>query len=198
MNIGRLKRLFGIALVTNERQPELYKQERWGDLEAFFKTKKLNGQVLPDGSTVYWPPANGGYDMATVSLTKGMKFDRYQKTVRNITDEKPLITGTYTSPIENGKTFDYAARALEGTENSYDLYYEIEILEDLPFMGEKAKVIPWHGYKGNGVQTQFKFPIDNSLSWQKLEEGGYIKSTLHSSPSGKYEILSENKIKLKN
>ena len=173
---------------------ELYKQEKWGELEAFFKTKKLNGQILPDGSIVYWPPANGGYGMATVSLIKGMRFDRYQKTVRNIVNDKPEFIGSYTSPIESGKTFDFASRALEGSEDSYDLFYEIEVLKDLPFKGEQAKVIPWHGYKGNGVQTQFKFP-DNSWNLGNLQRDGYIKITIKSSPSGKYDVLSGNTIK---
>lgn len=175
---------------THAKVYELYKEKRWKDLEDLFKKEKIN-----EYNGHYWPPANGGYDIKEVPLLKGMRFDRYQKFVNetDISKGVPKLTGSYTSPVENGKTFSYEARALEGTENSYDLYYEVEILKDLPFKGEQARIIPWHGWKGEGVQTRFNFSPDLQ-DWDKLITKGYIQIKLKSSPSSKFEVLSNNTI----
>lgn len=130
------------------------------------------------------------------------KYDRYQKTLildeQTLTDPfKPTFTGTFTSPLDNGK-LPYEARALEGSENSYHLYYEIEILEELTFTGDLADVIPWHGHIGEGVQMNFNFPTDWKYdTWSKLLREDKIKITIKSSPSGKYDVLSNGMIKLK-
>ena len=47
---------------------DLYKQGKWGELEALFKANQLNGG---------WPPANGGYNIVDdVPLSAGQKTGR--------------------------------------------------------------------------------------------------------------------------
>jgi hypothetical protein len=129
----------------------LYGEQNWGELYNLFQREHLNPVTDAKGITTYWPPANGGYNIRKGQPIIG-KYDRYQKTL--ITDEQsltdpfnPTFTGTYTSPLDNSGKLPYEKRALEGPENSYDLYYEIEILEELTFTGDLADVIPWHGFK---------------------------------------------------
>jgi len=141
-----------------------------------------------------WPPANGGYNIIdNVVIKKGMKFDRYQVSDFG-TDVKgnPILGGSYTSPV-NGKPYTFEARALENQESYYGLFYEIEVLKDLPFTTMDADVIPWHGHIGGGKQNFWKIPIDPKTgypkSWNKLAEEGYIRITIKKSPSGKYSSL---------
>lgn len=99
--------------------------------------------------------------------------------------------------MDNGK-LAYEKRALDGIESSYDLYYEIEILEELPFTGELADIIPWHGYEGLGEQMKFGFPTEwGHDTWAKLLENKSVKITIKSSPNCKYDILPNGMIKLK-
>lgn len=159
-----------------------YKQGKWTELEELFKTNKIN-----DG----WPPANGGYNILdNVPIKKGMKFDRYQVNSFG-TDAKgnPILGGSYTSPV-NVKSFSFGQRSLENTESSYGLFYEIEVINDLPFTTMDADVIPWHDKIGGGKQNYWKIPIDPNtgypMTWNKLAEEGYIKITIKKSPSGQY------------
>lgn len=180
----------------------LYGEQNWGELYDLFQREHLNPVTDAKGITTYWPPANGGYNIRKGQRLIPAKYDRYQKTLipreQSLTDPfNPTFTGTYTSPLDNGK-LPYEARALEGLENSYDLYYEIEILEELTFTGDLADVIPWHGFKGEGVQMNFNFPTDWKYdTWSKLLREDKIKITIKSSPSGKYDVLSNGMIKLK-
>ena len=156
-----------------------YKQQKWDKLEQLFKENKLNGG---------WPPANGGYKiMDDVSLTKGMKFDRYQDWFSLNKDGNPVFGGSFTSPIFD-IPFSYSQRALKFAENENALYYEIEILKDLPIKGQSADVIPWFGQAGGGKQMMFKFqPKGGDFNnFQDLIDNGYIKITIKSSPNGKY------------
>jgi len=171
----------------------LYGEEKWDELELLFKNNNLNRK---------WPPADGGYNIVKVQTIKPGKYDRYQKTLitdeQNITEAfEPTFTGSFTSPLDDVK-LPYEKRALEGPENSYDLYYEIEVLEELPFTGDLADIIPWHGYEGKGKQMKFNFPKEWDLeTWSRLQRDNKIKITIKSSPSGKYDILPDGKIKLK-
>ena len=142
-----------------------------------------------------WPPANGGFNKRTVQPAPPDTFDRYQKEAKvDPVTGAPILAGTFTSPIPPGGAFDYEARALEGKEDEYDLMYEVKILKPLPFKGEEADIIPWHGHVGNGVQTKMLFPpFDPALNdypwdWKKLEQEGYVKITYKSSPNGKFNI----------
>src|SRR5690606_30160688 len=114
--------------------------------------------------------------------------DRYQQ-MWNGLDEKgnPVLTGPYTSPIDdNGSIFSYPQRALRVDENVNALYYEIEVLKELPFKGELADVIPWWGKTGLGKQMKFNFNSDLK-NWNDLVRAGYVKITIKAAPSGVYQ-----------
>lgn len=161
---------------------QLYNQERWADLEELFAENNLNGG---------YPPGKGGYNVIdNVPIRAGQKFDRYGNSLGMDGNGKPILGGTFTSPVTNGTPYSFGQRALSGIESSYDLYYEIEVLEDLPFTSQNADVIPWFGQEGNGVQSMWKIPIDESTgyakTWNKLAEEGKIRITIKSSPSGNF------------
>ncbi|MCV9926829.1 fibronectin type III domain-containing protein [Flavobacterium sp. LS1R49] len=174
-----------------------YKQQKWDKLESLFKEYKINLQVVQiDPKTkieIIWPPANGGFNKSIVSLSKG-KHDRYGA-VYKIENGVPILTGTFTSPMENGNSYSFSQRALNLTENKYDVYYEIEILKPLPFQGEKTTIIPWFkelGGVGGGQQIMWRTDKDvdgYSKSMTKLSEEGFIKITIKSSPNNKYPEL---------
>ena len=166
---------------------ELYRQGKWGELEALFKVNNLNGG---------WPPANGGYNVVDdVSFQAGQKFDRYSGAAGTYNGTGvPILGGSFTSPIINGYVYTFSQRALNQPETAYDFYYEIDVLNNLlPFKSQTADVIPWFGQVGGGKQTMWKIPIDITTgyqkTWNKLAEEGYVKITIKKSPSGKYNSL---------
>ncbi|MFN8438024.1 MAG: glycohydrolase toxin TNT-related protein [Cytophagales bacterium] len=166
---------------------DLYKQGKWSELETLFKNNNLNGK---------WPPANGGFNIIDdVDLKAGMKFDRYGGALGNYNGTgTPNLGGSFTSPMPNGTTYSFGQRALNQAENAYDFYYEIEILNDLPFKGQTGDIIPWFNQVGGGKQTMWKIPIDPATgypkTWNKLAQEGHVKITIKSSPSGKYNNLA--------
>jgi hypothetical protein len=103
------------------------------------------------------------------------------------------LGGNFTSPILNGNNYSFAQRALNQAENTYDFYYEIEILNDLPFKGQTSEIIPWFNQIGGGKQTMWKILIDPETgyakTWNKLAQEGHIKITIKNSPNGKYNNL---------
>ncbi|WP_313091320.1 glycohydrolase toxin TNT-related protein [Chryseobacterium flavum] len=140
---------------------DLYKQGKWSELEALFKTNSLNSG---------WPPANGGYNIVDdVPLQAGQKFDRYSGAVGNYDGTGvPTLGGSFTSPIINGYVYTFTERALNQPENKYDFYYEIDVLNNLlPFKSQTADIIPWFGQAGNGKQTMWKIPVDITTGYQK-------------------------------
>lgn len=166
---------------------DLYKQGKWSDLEAFFSANNLNGG---------WPPANGGYNIVDdIPIVAGQKFDRYGGAVGNYDGTgNPTLAGSFTSPILNGYVYTFTQRALNQPEDKYDFYYEIDVLNSLPFKSQTADIIPWFSQAGNGKQTMWKIPVDPTTgyqkTWNKLAEEGYIKITIKKSPSGKFNNLA--------
>jgi hypothetical protein len=168
---------------------DLYKQGNWKDLESLFKNNNLNKK----GTTI-WPPANGGYNIVdNVDLKAGMKFDRYGGATPGWDGQGiPPLGGNFTSPMtQAGGAFNFGERALNQLENSYDFYYEIEILQDLPFKGQTADVIPWFDQVGGGKQTMWYIPKTGNYpkTWNMLATEGYVKITIKSSPSGNFPNL---------
>ncbi len=175
-----------VSQIIRNQAFDLYKQGKWGELEILFKNNKLNGG---------WPPANGGYNIIdNIDLKAGMKFDRYGGAVGSYNGSgTPNLGGNFTSPMPNGNSYSFGQRALNQAENAYDFYYEIEILNDLPFKGQTGEIIPWFNQIGGGKQTMWKIPIDPATgypkTWNKLAQEGYIKITIKNSPSGKFNNL---------
>lgn len=163
----------------------LYNEHKWAALEALFNKGTLN-----DG----WPPANGGFNIVpNISLVKGQEYDRYSGAVAWSTDSVPQLGGQFTSPVIDDSPYSFGQRALNKPENDYDFYYEIEVMKELPFKAQNADVIPWFGQPGLGKQTMWEIPVDTTgaggypYTWNQLAEMGYIKVTIKSSPSGKYD-----------
>lgn len=160
----------------------LYTARKWQKLETLFQQKSINGK---------WPPANGGYNTYTVTITKGEVFDRYQSTLDTTqkVNGDPLLTGSFFSPVIKGKSFPYSKRALPIPEDSAALYYKIEVLKNLSFGGQSSTIIPWFGEPGNGIQEHWDIPLDGKYpqSLTKLAQNGNIRITIVDSPNGKYE-----------
>ena len=160
---------------------------KWKDLENYFKQHQINSA----GGGKVWPPNNGGFNEEIIQLKKGQKFDRFQEKVYGSDGQLPELSGVYTAPKINGKAFTYEQRALKAAESENALYYEIEVLEDLPFGGQSADVIPWFGQKGLGKQTKFDLPINpvngRAITWNELAKQGKVKITIFDAPSGEYK-----------
>lgn len=162
-----------------------YCAEDWATLETYFTTNGINKV-----DSACYPPAYGGFHTHTIPLKKGMLFDRYQQSFVGLTGTDPVLRGTFTSPMENGKSYAYADRALKVAEKDNALYYTIEVLQDLTFTGEEAEVIPWFGCCGKGKQVMFNTPTNPAtnypFTWNEMAEKGWVKVTIVSSPSGQY------------
>lgn len=155
-----------------------YQQQKWSKIEEIFKRYKLNGG---------WPPANGGYNIVDdIAILKGQKFDRYQDWFK-LGENSPVFGGSFVSPLES-TPYSYAQRALKFAEKENALYYEIEVLKDLPIKGQSADVIPWFGQAGGAKQIMLKFQPKGGkyTNLQDLIDDGFLKVTVRKSPNGKY------------
>ena len=177
--------------------------------------KPLNG---------HWPPGNGGYQRQTVQLKAGDRYDSYQGTVFNKT-ENPItgkpdadhvtgdvfdvkFGGNFVSPLGQAGTPDspqsFESQALNMAEDKYPFKYTIEILQDVPIdavYGELANVIPWYGQPGGGTQLDIRFPAEYNgkpwtrQEWQQMQQEGFAKINLQSSPNGYFEVLPKNRVR---
>lgn len=162
---------------------DFYNNEEWSSLELLFNEENLNGG---------WPPANGGFNIVDeVQIKTGNKYDRYGSSFGVDDKGNPILGGSFTSPFKrNGTTYTFSQRALRDAENTYDLYFTIEVIKDLPFTSQNADVIPWFNQPGLAKQAKWNIPIDDNSgfpkTWTTLAYEGYIIVTIVSSPSGKY------------
>ena len=114
---------------------QLYTNQNWREIEQIYNRYNIN-----DGL----PPTDGGYNIHTRLIKAGTKLDRYQK---NYAGE---IKGEYVSPLTGDVKYSFEERSLKGTIQDYDVYYQIEILEDI--LVEESTIIPWFGHIGGGIQ----------------------------------------------
>jgi len=164
---------------------EYYKKGNWPQIETLFRKHNLND---------FWPPANGGYNIVdNVPIKAGMKFDRFQFVDRGL-DSKgfPVLAGDYTSPLIDNIPFSYEARALKANMHENTLYYQIEVLKDIPGLRtQDATIIPWWGKSGEGKQNCWKFSSDpisgETQTWRDLINEGYIRVKIIDSPNGTYQ-----------
>ena len=65
------------------------------------------------------------------------------------------------------------------------------MFKELPFKAQNADVTPWFNQPGLGKQTMWEITTDMitnySYTWNQLAEMGYIKVTILSFLSGKYD-----------
>ena len=179
------------------------------------RTKPLNG---------HWPPGNGGFQRQSVQLQKGDTYDRYQASVfdkkenlitgevdvdHEVGDEfKVTFGGNFVSPLGKAGQPDapqsFESRALNIAEDKYPFKYKITVLKDVPtgaVYAELANVIPWYGQPGGGTQLDIRFPEEydgkswKRQEWQQMQDKGFAKIDLQSSPNGQFQVLPDNKVR---
>ena len=155
---------------NSENKPHLWKR-----IEEIFSEYNINRK---------FPPCNGEYNIRDkVNISEFTKYDRYCNPIGNWDGTSaPILGGSFTSPIVNGKPFDFSSRALNLSENEYKIYFEIEVLEDTGLIGQLADVIPWFNQKGQGKQMMWNLPKDPTTNypktWNQLAEEGKIRITI--------------------
>ena len=155
---------------NSENKPHLWKR-----IEEIFSEYNINRK---------FPPCNGGYNIRDkVNISEFTKYDRYCNPIGNWDGTSaPILGGSFTSPIVNGKPFDFSSRALNLSENEYKIYFEIEVLEDTGLTRQLADVIPWFNQKGQGKQMMWNLPKDPTTNypktWNQLAEEGKIRITI--------------------
>jgi hypothetical protein len=166
-----------------------YKQSKWDKLETLAKEYKIN---FDSESNALWPPANGGYGPLGKRIPdENEVFDRYGGSFGDLADGTPNLGGTYTSPMFNGKPYDFDSRALNMERNQYDFYYKITIKDPSKFEIETNRAIPWFGKVGKAEQTRFIIKDLDPVSgrpktWSQLAKEGAVEIQVIESPSGKY------------
>ena len=118
-------------------------------------------------------------------------FDRFGGSFGDLPDGTPNLGGTYTSPMLNGKPYDFDGRALNIERNQYDFYYKIIIKDPSKFEIETNRAIPWFGKVGKAEQSRFIIkdldPITGrQKTWSQLAQDGAVEIQVIESPSGKY------------
>jgi hypothetical protein len=145
------KSTFEAAEVLKDQAWELFKQEKWTDLESLINLNDLNWK---------WPPNGGFVDIEITSLEIGYEFDRYGG---KFTGETFSDIGNYMSP--KGASFESRALPPEYlTTMPYKKYKVVKKIDNV----KKGKSIPWFSQTGNGIQFQTPVNINDLL------EQGYI------------------------
>jgi hypothetical protein len=136
-----------------EQSYELFKAEKWSELEKLFKTHNLNGG---------WPPNRVAISSQTTILKPGQKIDRYGGFVDHNTDEFKDF-GTFTAKA--GEPFENRALPVDTLNKPYRQY---EVLKPIPEV-QVGEAIPWFGQTGKGLQYELTLSIDDLIS------KGYLK-----------------------
>ena len=136
--------------------------------------------------------------MSGNSITKGQKFDRYSSVQIGDNADDFVLDGRFTSPVNDNGPYGFGERALDRPRGDYDIYFEVNVLRDIPSdvaTIDNANVIPWFGQPGNGVQNRWNFgtnPQTNTwYSFSDLEDMGYIEIRILESPNNQYDNLVE-------
>ncbi|WP_291286253.1 fibronectin type III domain-containing protein [Flavobacterium sp.] len=191
LNSEYLKNLHLEKIPSNVRGQywNYYKQSQWDKLEALAKEYKINFDVK---NNALWPPANGGYGpLVKRAPNENEVFDRYGGSFGDLPDGTPNLGGAYTSPMFNGKPYDFDGRALNMEKNKYDFYYKITIKDPSKFEIETNRAIPWFGKVGKAEQSRFIIKDIDPVSgypktWSQLAKEGSVEIQVIESPSGKY------------
>lgn len=155
---------------NNENKPHLWKR-----IEEIFTDYNINAK---------YPPYNGGYNIKdNVAISQYAKYDRYCNPIGKWDGtSEPILGGNFTSPIVNGKPFDFPSRALNLPQTDYKIYFEIEVLDAADLKGQLADVIPWFNQKGQGKQMMWYLPTDPNTNypktWNQLAQEGKIRITI--------------------
>lgn len=191
LNTEYLKTLHLEKISSNVRGQywNYYKQGQWDKLEALAKQYKINFDVK---NNALWPPANGGYGPLVKRVpNENEVFDRYGASFGDLPDGTPNLGGAYTSPMFNGKPYDFDGRALNMEKKEYDFYYKIIIKDPSKFEIETNRAIPWFGKVGKAEQSRFiikdKDPVSGyAKTWSQLAQEGSVEIQVIESPNEKY------------
>jgi hypothetical protein len=130
---------------------QLWKHEKWAELEQFFSTNNLNGG---------WPPNRGALSLKMITLQTGLLVDRYggYYDADSVFQDK----GTFVSFV--GVPFPQRALPDKTLQSPYRVYKIVK-----PIAGvKKGQIIPWFNKPGLGIQFELPYNIND------LKKGGYI------------------------
>ncbi|MDO6808360.1 fibronectin type III domain-containing protein [Zobellia galactanivorans] len=135
-----------------EQAWDLWKKQKWTELEKLFKDNNLNGG---------WPPNDGFKSISHIesgSELSGKTFDRFQGYEN--------LGGKYASPVKSGEgvgdlVFTYDSRALISQIQEGTYYLKFKLKNNLPvnLTFEYGEAIPWFGTLGNAdqIKSSYKF-----------------------------------------
>lgn len=137
--------------IIGDQAWELWKQEKWSDLEDLFKKNNIN---FDSRRSVNWPPNRGFIDFITEPLSVGKEFDRYGGYF-----DKGVFKdgGNFVSP--NGASFGSRALPAKTLEEPYRKY---KVIKEIPGV-KKGTSAPWFGQDGMGTQYELPYSIDELL-----------------------------------
>src|SRR5438067_11820173 len=119
---------------------QLWKQEKWAELEQFFSANNLNGG---------WPPNRGAVSLKMVTLQGGLLVDRYggYYDADSVFQDK----GTFVSFVD----VPFPQRALpdKTLQSPYRVYKIIKPIADV----KKGQIIPWFSKPGLGMQFELPY-----------------------------------------
>ncbi len=128
----------------------LWKEQRWGELEQLFTAHNFNGG---------WPPYGGAISAQNTSLQVGKEFDRFGGWIDNSGFHD---NGFFASP----RDVPFEQRALPQSSLSKP-HKKYRVL--ISFEVEEGQAIPWFNQPGMGTQYKFSETID------KLKQNGFIE-----------------------
>jgi len=130
---------------------QLWKHEKWAELEQFFSTNNLNGG---------WPPNRGALSLKMITLQAGLLVDRYggYYDADSVFQDK----GTFVSFVD----VPFPQRALpdKTLQSPYRVYKILKPIDSV----KKGQIIPWFNKPGLGIQFELPYNIND------LKKGGYI------------------------
>ncbi len=141
---GSVKEFEGNPALAREAH-DLYRQQKWGELEELMNKNGINGG---------YPPNNGATVSRTTTLRPGTKVDRYGGFYK---DGVFSDRGNFLSP--KGASFE--SRALPASSSTRTVY-GYEVVKPIPNVQE-GQAIPWFGQKGMGTQYMTKKTIEDLL-----------------------------------
>ena len=134
-----------------DRSWQLWKTEKWAELEHFFTVDSLNSG---------WPPNSGAVSLKVVTLDSGLLIDRYGGYY--LTDSVFHDKGKFV--CFKGVPFPKRALPLSTLKSPYRLYRIIKAIANI----KRGQIIPWFNEPGLGIQFEMPLTIDD------LKQGGYI------------------------
>jgi hypothetical protein len=144
----------GVNPVLGDQAWDLWKQEKWSELELLFKDKNINGG---------WPPNRGFIDVAVEPLAVGEEIDRYGGYIDKA-DGLFKDKGNFASP--KGASFESRALPVATEDKPKKIY---KVIKEIPNV-KKGQAIPWFNQPGKGIQYELPESIDDLLKGKYIEQ----------------------------